>query len=147
MTTRILATLALVIAAGAASFAGRTDPAFRVIVNSANPTTALAKDTVSAMFLKTQATWSNGNRVLPVDQRVGNHVRDVFSLAVHSRSATTIKNWWNQQIFAGRGVPPPELATDAKVVAFVSSNPGAIGYVAADAPLGDTHAITVSDGE
>jgi ABC-type phosphate transport system substrate-binding protein len=34
-------------------------------------------------------------------------------------------------VFSGKDVPPPEKGTDADVVAFVKSNPGAIGYVAA----------------
>ena len=123
------------------------DPGYRVIVNSANPVRSITKEHVSQMLLKTRTTWSNGNKVLPVDQRVGSHVRDLVSNALHGRSASVIKNWWNQQIFAGKGVPPPELASDAKVVAYVSSNPGAIGYVAGDAAIGDTKTVVVTEEE
>ncbi len=123
------------------------DPGYRVIVNSANPVSSISKDHLGQMLLKTRTTWGNGNKVLPVDQRIGSRVRDVVSNAVHGRSASVIKNWWNQQIFAGKGVPPPELATDAKVVAYVSANPGAIGYVAGDAPTGDTKSVTITEQE
>src|SRR4029079_8031091 len=103
------------------------DPAYRVIVNPNNPVTTISKSVLSKMLLKTQTAWSNGNRILPVDQRATAKVRDVISRAVHGRSAMVIKNWWSQQIFAGKGVPPPELTSDAKVIAYVIANPGAVG--------------------
>jgi ABC-type phosphate transport system substrate-binding protein len=121
------------------------EPGYRVIVNAQNPITSVSKPLLSKLLLKTTTTWSNGNRVMPVDQRVSSHVRDAVSRAVHGRSATVIKNWWNQQIFAGKGVPPPELASDAKVVAYVLANPGAIGYVSADAAVGDAKVIAVTE--
>src|SRR6476469_2038996 len=111
----------------------RAEPSYRIIINPENPTTSISRATLSKIFLKSQTSWSNGNRIMPVDLRVTNRVRDALSRYVHGRSATVIKNWWNQQIFAGKGVPPPELSSDAKVVAYVLANPGAIGYVAADA--------------
>jgi ABC-type phosphate transport system substrate-binding protein len=133
------------IALACASRLASADPAYRVIVNADNPVTSISKDTLAAMLLKTKNTWGNGSKVLPVDQRVGNRPREAISRAVHGRSATAIKNWWNQQIFAGKGVPPPELSSDAKVIAFVTGNPGAIGYVAADANVGTAKVITLTD--
>ena len=32
-------------------------------------------------------------------------------------------------MFSGKGKPPKELGSDADVINFVSSNPGAIGYI------------------
>ena len=121
------------------------EPAYRVVVNPQNPITSISKSALSKMLLKTQATWSNGNRVLPVDLGVKHRTRDAFSRAVHGRSAIVIKNWWNQQIFAGKGVPPPELASDAKVLAYVLANPGAIGYVSTDVNVGDAKVVAVTE--
>ena len=147
MTRRSIFLLAILLFFARDSGLARADSGFRVIVNSANPVASIRKDQLGQMLLKSRTSWSNGNRVLPVDQRIGSHVRDVVSNAVHGRSASVIKNWWNQQIFAGKGVPPPELATDAKVVAYVSANPGAVGYVSIDAPIGDTRAVTITEQE
>ncbi len=121
------------------------EPTYRVIVNHDNPITSVSKASVSKMLLKTQTSWSNGNRVLPVDQKATSKVRDIVSRAVHGRSAMVIKNWWNQQIFAGKGVPPPELTSDAKVIAYVIANPGAIGYVSTDANVGDVKAVALTE--
>lgn len=143
MTRRLLliSFLALVLAPRGA-FA---DSAYRVIVNPKNPITTINKSLLSKMLLKTQTTWSGGVRVMPTDQRASSRVRDAMSRAVHGRSAMAIKSWWNQQIFAGKGVPPPELASDAKVIAYVMANPGAIGYVSADANVGDVKVVSVTE--
>jgi ABC-type phosphate transport system substrate-binding protein len=47
-----------------------------------------------------------------------------------------VKSYWQQQIFSGRDVPPPEKQTENDVVAFVRSNPGAIGYVSKGVDIG-----------
>jgi ABC-type phosphate transport system substrate-binding protein len=119
---------------------------WKVVVNASNPTTSISKDRLSQMFLKQLTQWPNGSETLPVDQGVTSAVREVFSHAVHGRSARAIKNWWNQQIFGGKGVPPPELATDARVLSYIINNPGAIGYVDAGTPTsGDVKVIAVEE--
>ena len=79
---------------------------WKVIVHPSNPTPSITKGKLSKLLLKTTTTWENGNKVMPVDQKVTSGTRDAMSRAVHGRSARVIKNWWNQQIFAGKGVPP-----------------------------------------
>ena len=53
----------------------------------------------------------------------------------HSRSVAAVKSYWQQVIFSGRGVPPPELETDEAVLRFVARHPGAIGYVSGSADV------------
>jgi len=143
MTRRLLLlTLILFALRPSGAFA---DPAYRVVVNSSNPTNAISKSLLSKILLKSQTTWTGGNKILPVDQRASSRVRDAVSRSVHGRSAMAVKNWWNQQIFAGKGVPPPELASDAKVIAYVAANPGAIGYVSADTNVGDVKVVSVTE--
>jgi ABC-type phosphate transport system substrate-binding protein len=117
---------------------------FRVIVNPSNPTDSISKGKLAKLLLKKTTSWGNGNKVQPVDLKVG-ATRDAMSRAVHGKSGRAVKAWWNQQIFAGKGVPPPEVGSDAKVVAYVLANPGAIGYVSADAAIGDCKLVTLTD--
>jgi ABC-type phosphate transport system substrate-binding protein len=118
---------------------------YKVIVHPSNPTTSMSRTTVSAMLLKKQTSWKNGNKALPIDLRATSGTRDAFSRAIHGRSAGAIKKWWNQQIFSGKGMPPPEVDGDAKVIGFVLSNPGAIGYVSAETPTGDARVVVVTE--
>jgi ABC-type phosphate transport system substrate-binding protein len=140
LLTFVAVALLLLVAARPAQADG-----WKVIVHPSNPATSINKSRLSGLLLKTTTTWDNGNKVMPVDQKVTSGVRDSVSRAVHGRSARVIKNWWNQQIFAGKGVPPPELATDAKVLAYVLSNPGAVGYVDGAAATGDAKVIAVGE--
>jgi ABC-type phosphate transport system substrate-binding protein len=110
---------------------------YRVIVNAANPTTALTKVDLARVYLKKMSSWKNGAAVTVVDLGPKSPVRAEFSVSVLGRDVPTMKNYWQQSLFSGRGVPPIEQPSEAQVVAFVAANPGAIGYVSSDTQLSD----------
>ena len=108
-----------------------------VVVNAAGPA-AISKAELSNVFLK------KSTKLAPVDQSKGAAVRDAFSKAVLGRPASAVTTYWQQQIFAGKDVPPPEKGDDAAVLAFVKSTPNGVGYVAAGTELGaGVKAVTV----
>jgi len=113
----------------------RRGSAFVVVVNDQNASAAMSRTVVSRFFLKKAARWENGAAVLPVDLPANSPIRDAFSREVLSKSVSSIKAYWQQQIFSGRDVPPPEKGDDAAVLEFVQSNPNAIAYVSAAATL------------
>ena len=73
--------------------------------------------------------------IRPVDLRVDSALRRVFSERVLKRPILAVKNYWQQRIFSGRDVPPPELATEEAVIEYVGRNRGAVGYVSSTAKL------------
>lgn len=136
MKRYILSMLALVLAL---ALPGRRAEAqgYVVVVNAAGPA-SLSKVDVSNAFLK------KGTKLVAVDQAKGAKVRDAFSKDVLGRPASAVATYWQQQIFAGKDVPPAEKGDDAAVLAFVKGNPAAIGYVAAGTDLGaGVKAVTV----
>lgn len=137
MIRRILAAAAvLLLLSPARPIRAQADYSFIVVVNDANPTTALPRSAVALLFLK-RAAWGDGQQALPVDQPEDSETRRDFTQLVHRKSVMAIRSYWQQQIFSGRDVPPPEKQSDREVLAFVRENPNAIGYVAASAVLGD----------
>lgn len=110
-------------------------PAYRVIVHPQNPVTAIERRFVADAFLKKVTHWRHGEALRPVDLR-DTAPRRRFSEEVLARPVSAVRSYWQQQIFSGRGIPPPELDSDDEVVRFVLSNPGAIGYVSGHAELG-----------
>ena len=102
---------------------------YQVIVNTANPTDILTKEQLAKMFLKKIVKWDTGTPIIPVDQASVSPVRAAFTKIVHGKAVGAVASYWQQQIFAGRDVPPVEKAGDAAVIAFVKANPGAIGYI------------------
>lgn len=126
MTRRISSLLvALLLLGPAAGWAAE----YQVIVHSTNPTDILTRDQLGKMFLKKIVKWDTGISIVPVDQVPISPARAVFTKIVHGKPVSAIASYWQQQIFAGREVPPAEKAGDAAVIAFVKANPGAIGYI------------------
>lgn len=116
---------------------------FAVVVNEANPVASLSADEVSKMFLKKTRSWPGGGAVAPVELNRASPVREAFSQAVHGRGAAAIESHWQQQIFAGKDVPPAEKPNDAEVIAFVKSNPNAIGYVSSGAATSGVKVVSL----
>ena len=122
----LLALAALLLAAPAAARA----QGYVVVVNAASAVTSLSKADLAKAFMK------KNPKLTPVDLSKSSPVRDAFSKAVHGRPASAVATFWQQQIFAGKDVPPPEKGSDAEVLAFVKSTPNGIGYVAAGTAVG-----------
>lgn len=118
---------------------------FKVIVHKDNPVTSLSKDDFSNMLLKKKTRWDHGAPVSPADLDAKSTVRADMSKDVHGRSVSSIKNFWQRQIFSGREVPPPEMPSDADMVSFVARDSGAIGYVSPGALLSGVKVITISE--
>jgi ABC-type phosphate transport system substrate-binding protein len=110
---------------------------FVVVANEAGPA-SLSKSDLSRIFLK------KSPQLTPVDQDKEAKVRSTFSKSVLGRPLSAIISYWQQQIFSGGESPPVEKTSDADVLAFVRSNPKAIGYVAVGTELGaGVRAVTV----
>jgi ABC-type phosphate transport system substrate-binding protein len=129
------ACLLVSVAAGAAD-------GYVVVVNSGNPVASLDRRSVSALFLRRVAEWPGGSPVLPVDGP-NSPAREAFSKEVHGKKSAAVRSHWLQVIFSGRGVPPPEVSTDGKVIEYVRAHAGAIGYLAATSATDDVKILKV----
>jgi ABC-type phosphate transport system substrate-binding protein len=116
---------------------------FRVIVNTQNPVNSAKVSFVADAFLKKVNDWSDGQPVQPADQKASNESRRLFSLVVLGRSVAAVRTYWQQRVFSGRGVPPPELEGDVEVMRYVSTHRGAIGYVSDAAKLDGVKVLTI----
>ena len=102
---------------------------FQVVVNASSTLSEISKSDLSKIFRKRVDKLPSGEEALPVDQKKDSPVCEAFSRAVYGRSAGQMVSFWQQQIFAGKDVPPVRHDSDEAVIEFVRSNPGAIGYV------------------
>jgi ABC-type phosphate transport system substrate-binding protein len=139
--------LALLLILGLASpvvSAEQEAPPFRVIVHPNNPINSASEDLLTDIFLKRRKEWQDGEAARPVDQKRDSETRKKFSSSVLHRSVAAVKSYWQQLIFAGRELPPPELESDEAVVQYVVNNRGAVGYVSGSCALGRAKAINVN---
>lgn len=93
-----------------------------VVVNNANSAT-LTKNDVSRIFL------GKTKKFTAVNVSSSNALRSEFNKKALNKSSSQVKAYWSKLVFSGKGTPPKELDSDAKIKAFVASNPNAIGYI------------------
>ena len=129
--------VAAVLVFGAAPLAAQQEVSYRVVVHVTNAASRLTREQTSQIFLRKVALWDNRTPVLPVDQPSDSPVRRAFTKQVHRRTISSVQTYWQQQTFAGRGVAPPERASDIEVLNYIRQFHNAIGYVNADTNLGN----------
>lgn len=130
----LLAVLAVIVAG--ATRASAQERGYVVIVNEANYLTSLSTGELNRLFMKQTVRWTTGQAVTPVDLKADSPAREEFSQQVIGKSTAEVKAYWQTIIFSGRGIPPMEAPSEASVVQFVRTTPGAIGYVSTTTPLG-----------
>jgi len=133
----VLLSIALVTSPSAA------DEQYKVIVNPKNPVTELKGDFVRNVFLKKAKSWKDGGTARPIDLPTKLTVRERFTRDVLKKTPAQLKNYWNQQIFSGKAMPPPEAASPQDVIEYVLANPGAIGYLPADVDAGGAKVVGI----
>lgn len=131
VTPYFLILIALILGVTPGSSAATTT--YSLIVNPKNQVARMDRKVVKDIFLKKMTFFPNGKTISPVDLNVDSKTRQKFSDEVIGRSVSAVKNYWQQMIFSGRDVPPPELESDEAVIAYVRKNPNAIGYISSSA--------------
>lgn len=116
---------------------------FRVIVNPANPVRAISRAFLRDAFLKKATRWSPGSTIRPVDLSRHSPARQRFVAEVLGKTPGQLRSYWSQLIFSGKAVPPPELDSEAAVVAYVLRHTGGVGYLPADADPGGAATVTL----
>jgi len=117
--------------------------AYRIVVNPANPITVVDRKFLADVFLKKTTRWDGGEAARPVDLRADAVARQQFSDEVLRRSVSAVKAYWQQLVFSGRDVPPPEVDTDEQVIRYVLRFTGGVGYVSGGANLDRVKPISI----
>jgi ABC-type phosphate transport system substrate-binding protein len=118
---------------------------YRVIVHPSNTATQLSRLKLGEIFLKKTTRWPDGHPVMPVEPSGKSPVRQRFTLEIYGKQVIAISAYWQQMIFGGKAVPPPEKSTDADIVAFVRDTPGGVGYVWSGADLSGVKVVAVGE--
>jgi ABC-type phosphate transport system substrate-binding protein len=135
---------ALALAAlSAASSAETPSSAYRIIVNPNNAVTSVDRRFLEDAFLKKIKSWPDGETIHPVDLAANSPVRQRWNDDVLRRPMAALRAYWQQRIFSGRELPPPEQDSDAAVIKYVMRYEGGIGYVSATAPQGGAKTVAL----
>jgi len=136
---------ALMGAAALLPHANAGERAFAVISAPGTTERHLTRETIALMFRRKQNFWDNGVRVQAVNLPASHPLRHTFSLTVLGQTPEAMEEYWREMYFNGV-LPPHVLASEEAVILFVSSTPGAIGYVSTCVPEhGVNVVLTVGD--
>jgi hypothetical protein len=136
----LLLVLALVTAG---AFGAPSSPAYRIVVHPENGVEVVTREFVRDAFLKKAKRWPGNTVLRPVDLAPRSLARKPFSEQELGRSVQAVRAYWQQRIFSGRDVPPPEFEHDAQVIDYVLKHPGAVGYVSGGADLRGAKPVSV----
>jgi hypothetical protein len=100
----------------------------------ANPTLAVTAGDISAIYTGDKQMLG-GVKLKPLDNHAG---QAEFLGKVLQLNAGRYDSLWTMKSFRDGLTPPAVKATDADVLAYVQSTPGAIGYVTTAPPAGVT---------
>jgi ABC-type phosphate transport system substrate-binding protein len=136
-------TLAVFLAPSYAQRAERPAVPYQVIVHPSNAAATVGRPFLEDAFLKKVTMWPNGQVILPADLAPSSRVRRQFTEDVLKRSVGAVRAYWQQRIFSGRDLPPPEFESDDDVVKYVLRREGTVGYVSGAANLNGCKVLTV----
>lgn len=140
MRAAIFIALAIVLCARPA-FAD--DDAYKIVVHPENSIGDIDRALLRNAFLKKTTSWSSGKTIRPIGLTPKFPARARFVSDVLKKTTAQLKSYWNQQIFSGKGIPPPESDSVARVIAYVLANPGAVAFIPASADAGKAKVVPI----
>jgi ABC-type phosphate transport system substrate-binding protein len=103
-----------------------------IIANPSNSLNEISVEDVERIYLGKSKSFPGGGRAAPVDQALGNPVREHFFASVLEKTEAQVTGYWSRRMFSGKGQPPETLPDGPAVKARVASDQNAIGYISDD---------------
>jgi ABC-type phosphate transport system substrate-binding protein len=106
-----------------------------LVVHADNPSAELTAKQARNLLLRRTTSWSGGERVRPVFYATTGPAQSAVYDEVLGLDETDLERMWIEARYAKGLNPPPKVADAAQVLQFVTTFPGALGFVAkADLP-------------
>jgi ABC-type phosphate transport system substrate-binding protein len=115
-----------------------------VIVNSEVPDGSLSAADLKAVYLGKKTFWSGGLKIA-LDVLSEGSVHEDFLKKSVGKTPEQFKNYWNQILYTGAGIPPTPFKTEKELVEHVQKTKGAIGYIDSATPHDGVKVLKVSE--
>lgn len=96
-----------------------------IIVHNQVEVSELSESEVRRLFLKEKTRWKNGDRVFPINAKIGSKARALFQQKVLRMTAPAEREYWEEQKIRYGKTPPPEFSNIPKAIFSLR---GSIGY-------------------
>jgi len=105
-----------------------SDSSVILIANNSVTINDVPANFLKKVYLGKTKKWSDGSKLVPVSLKKG-EVHTTFLKTNVRKSLSQFNTYWKKKIFTGKGTPPKSFSTEAELIKFVKSTPGALGYV------------------
>jgi len=99
------------------------------IIVHPNNNSEFTPDNIAKMFLGREKSFSNGEKIVPVTLDSSSELNSHFAKKVFDRSPKQLKAYWSKLTFTGKGKAPKKIDNSEEVLALISSDQNAIGWV------------------
>lgn len=99
-----------------------------IVANNNVKISEIKKSDVHDIFTGASNTFGNGARAVPATLKSG-PIHDEFLKEFIGKNDTAFRAAWRALVFSGQGTMPQSFDTEAELLDYVASKPGAIGYV------------------
>lgn len=103
-----------------------------VVAHPGLPSDSLTQQEVKKIFLGEKA-FVGDTKLHPVGYVRDDAMSDAFLKAALGMTAESFESYWLKEVFRSGRVPPRKVGTPDEVIKAVAGEPGAIGYVPAEA--------------
>ncbi len=116
--------------------------ALDMIANPSVTQTEISASDIKEIYLGNKGTWQDGAS-MNVGMIANQVVLAGFLTKYIDMPYRMFDFHWKQTVFSGKAVQPKKFANDAEMIQFVSSTPGAIGFVEAVGDAKNVKVLTV----
>lgn len=100
-----------------------------VVTHNATAVDKLSRNEVINLFFGRNRQLPSGLPAIPFDQPPDSQEKKVFYMKLVGKGPSEINAYWARLIFSGRTQPPRQAESATEMVALISSQRGAIGYI------------------
>ena len=116
-----------------------------VLKNNQNPTEAITHNQLTSIMLGEQQRWADGTKIKLGLIKAGLEGSDIVARKVVNMDEQGFSKHWLALIFQGRASSPRYFNTEIELVAYVSTNQGAIGICKVE--IAKERSILLIDGK
>ena len=126
----LLVPVALIAALSTRIHGAPSSPEIAVVVNSANPVSAISLADLRKIYMGERVYWKSNSAIVLLMRSSGSPEREVILRVVYQMSEQQYTHYWIAKVMRAEASDPPvALYSHGMVFEGVKGNPGAIGYV------------------
>jgi len=114
-----------------------------LVANKSVQVSALNDADLRAIFTGEKTRFADGSRALPVTLK-GGAAHEVFLRKHLGETPDEFRAQWRKAVFTGQGAMPKTFDSEAAVIQYVATTPGALGYVSRISPQDNVKSLATS---